>query len=214
MELDDFIKANTVVESAPLVPEIRLHLATELTPLWHATESYLNQSNIGAPFWAFAWIGGQALARFILDEPDAIAGLHVVDIGSGGGIVSIAAAMAGALHITALDIDPVAATVCELNAALNDVEARITTATGDAIGYDFSPFDLILVGDVCYTRGESEDLTDHLRKAAAPVLFGDPGRQFMPREGIRQVATYSVETSQEIEANPITEASVWRMVGL
>ena len=145
MELDDFIKANTVVESAPLVPEIRLHLATELTPLWHATESYLNQSNIGAPFWAFAWIGGQALARFILDEPDAIAGLHVV---------------------------------------------------------------------VCYTRGESEDLTDHLRKAAAPVLFGDPGRQFMPREGIRQVATYSVETSQEIEANPITEASVWRMVGL
>ena len=196
------------------MPEIRLHLATELTPLWHATESYLNQININAPFWAFAWVGGQALARYILDDPEAAAGLHVVDIGSGGGIVSIAAALAGAAHVTALDIDPMAATVCGLNAALNGVEDRITTIVGDAITYDFGPFDLILVGDVCYTRGESVELADHLRQAAAPVLFGDPGRQFMPRRGIDQVATYTVETSQEIEADPIKEASVWRMVGL
>jgi predicted nicotinamide N-methyase len=214
LELDEFIRVNTVVEATKLVPEIPLHLATELTPLWHATESYLNQTNIGAPFWAFAWVGGQALARYILDEPETVEGLHVVDIGSGGGIVSIAAAMAGAAHITALDIDPVAATVCRLNAALNGVADHISAAEGDAIGYDFGQFDLILVGDVCYTRGESEDLTHHLRRAAAPVLFGDPGRQFMPRKGIHQVATYTVETSQEIEANPFTEASVWRMVGL
>ncbi len=214
MELDEFIRANTKITATALVPEIRLHLATELTPLWHATESYLNQVNIGAPFWAFAWVGGQALARYLLDDPDVVRGLHVVDIGSGGGIVAIAAAMAGAEHVTALDIDPVAAMACAVNASLNRVEDRITAAEGDAIGYDFAPYDLILVGDVCYTRGESEDLTHHLRRAAAPVLFGDPGRQFMPRKGIHQVATYTVETSQEIEAKPITEASVWRMVGL
>lgn len=214
MELDEFIRANTVIEATFLVPEIRLHLATELTPLWHATESYLNQANIGAPFWAFAWVGGQALARYVLDEPEAVAGMHVLDIGSGGGIVAIAAAKSGAASVLALDIDPVAAEVCRMNADLNGVADQIETAEGDAIGYDTSPFDLILVGDVCYTRGESEDLTDHLRDAAAPVLFGDPGRQFMPRRGIRQVATYTVQTSEEIEANPWTEASVWRMVGL
>lgn len=214
MDLDDFIRANTAIETTRLVPEIRLHLATELTPLWHATESYLNQININAPFWAFAWVGGQALARYILDHPDTVTGLHLVDIGSGGGIVSIAAAMAGAGHVTALDIDPIAADVCHLNAALNGVSDRIATVTDDAITFDLEPFDLILVGDVCYTRGESADLADHLREAAAPVLFGDPGRKFLPREGVRQVATYTVETSQEIEAHPITAASVWRMIGL
>ncbi len=214
MDLDDFIRASTVVETTTLVPEIRLHLATELTPLWHATESYLNQININAPFWAFAWVGGQALARYILDNPEAVAGLNVVDIGSGGGIVSIAAALAGAEHVIALDIDPIAATVCRLNTELNGIGDRIATETADAITYDFEPFDLILVGDVCYTRGESADLAAHLRDAAAPVLFGDPGRQFLPRHGIDQVATYTVETSQEIEASPISEASVWRMVGL
>ncbi|MCA8928260.1 MAG: methyltransferase [Alphaproteobacteria bacterium] len=214
MDLDDFIRANTTVTAPKLVPEIRLHLATELTPLWHATESYLNQININAPFWAFAWVGGQALARYILDDPEAVRGLRLVDIGSGGGIVSIAAALAGAEHVTALDIDPVAGTVCRLNAELNGVAERISCETADAITYDFAPFDLILVGDVCYTRGESADLADHLREAAAPVLFGDPGRQFLPRRGIRQVATYTVETSREIEANAITEASVWRMIGL
>jgi len=214
VDLDDFIRANTRIEAPKLVPEIRLHLATELTPLWHATESYLNRININAPFWAFAWVGGQALARYVLDHPQTVAGLRLVDIGSGGGIVAIAAVLAGAEHVTALDIDPVAATVCRMNAGLNGTADRIACETADAITYDFGSFDLILVGDVCYTRGESADLADHLREAAAPVLFGDPGRQFLPRRGIRQVATYTVETSREIEAEPITEAGVWRMVGL
>lgn len=212
MELDEFIRASTAVERTPLVPEIELYLATELTPLWHATESYLNQQNIGAPFWAFAWVGGQALARYILDRPSVAEGKPIIDIGSGGGIVSIAAAMAGAEHITALDIDPLAATVCQMNAELNGVAAAIETETADAITYDLSPFDLILVGDVCYTRGESQELAEHVRKQAAPVLFGDPGRQFMPRADLEHLAAYSVVTSKEIEANEITEASVWRMI--
>jgi len=194
------------------VPEIRLHLATELTPLWHATGSYLNQLNIDAPFWAFAWVGGQALARYILDHSEAVAGLNVIDIGSGGGIVSIAAVLAGAAHVTALDIDPLAAAACRLNTQLNRAADRVTTETADATSYDLAPFDLILVGDVCYTRGESADLTRHLREATVPVLFGDPGRQFLPRQDIRQVATYTVETSRELEAGQITEAGIWRML--
>ena len=202
-----------VVEVPKLVPEIRLHLATELTPLWYATESYLQQMNIDAPFWAFAWVGGQALARYILDNSEVVADLNIIDIGSGGGIVSIAAILAGAEHVTALDVDPLAAAACGLNAQLNGIAEHITTETADAITYDFSPFDLILVGDVCYTRGESTDLIDTLREAAAPVLLGDPGRQYFPRDGIRQLATYTVETSREIESDPVTEASVWRMVG-
>lgn len=212
MELEDFIRASTAIETPPLVPEIRLHLATELTPLWHATESYLNQQNIGAPFWAFAWVGGQALARYILDRPTVAEGKRIVDIGSGGGIVSIAAAMAGAAQVTALDIDPLAASVCRMNAALNGVAAAIATETADAITYDLTPFDLILVGDVCYTRGESRDLAEHVRRQPAPVLFGDPGRQFLPRADLEHLAAYTVPTSKEIEADDISEASVWRMI--
>jgi predicted nicotinamide N-methyase len=212
MELEDFIRASTAIEAPPLVPEIRLHLATELTPLWHATESYLNQQNIGAPFWAFAWVGGQALARYILDRPTVAEGKRIVDIGSGGGIVSIAAAMAGATQVTALDIDPLAASVCRMNAALNGVAAEIATETADAITYDLTPFDLILVGDVCYTRGESRDLAEHVRRQPAPVLFGDPGRQFLPRADLEHLAAYTVPTSKEIEADDISEASVWRMI--
>jgi predicted nicotinamide N-methyase len=212
MELDEFICANTAIGAPPLVPEISLYLATELTPLWYATESFLNQRNMGAPFWAFAWVGGQALARYILDKPSVVDGLYVADVGSGGGLVSIAAAKAGAKAVAAIDIDPVAEVVCALNAALNNVGDLISATRGDAITFDLSRFDIILVGDVCYTRGEAEELTDHLRRVAAPVLFGDPGRQFMPREDLLHLAAYSIPTSTEIEAKEVTQASVWRMI--
>lgn len=212
MKPEDFIRANTVAEASKLVPEIRLHLATEMTPLWHATESYLKQNGIDPPFWAFAWVGGQALARYVLDHPEVVAGLNVLDIGSGGGIVAIAAVLAGAERVTALDVDPLAAAACRLNAQLNGTADRIATQTADAITYDFAPFDLILVGDVCYTRGASDDLARRLRQATAPVLLGDPGRQFLPRRDIRLLATYTVETSRELEAGSMTQASIWRMV--
>lgn len=214
MNFEEFIRVHTVVEAPKLVPEIRMRLATEVTPLWHATWSYLQQIDIEPPFWAFAWVGGQALARYILDNPQTVAGFDVLDIGSGGGIVSIAAAMAGAEHVTALDIDPLAATACRLNAQLNGVDERITTETADANGCDLAPFDVILVGDVCYARGDSETLARRLKEARAPVLLGDPGRQFLPRDDIRLLATYAVETSRELEASASTEASVWRMIRL
>jgi len=209
----DFIRTSTAVEATKLVPEIRLHLATEVTPLWHATESYLKQNDLNPPFWAFAWVGGQALARYVLDNPEVVAGRNLLDIGSGGGIVSIAAVLAGATRVTALDIDPLAAAACQMNAQVNGTGERITAETADAITYDFAPFDLILVGDVCYTRGESDDLARHLREATAPVLLGDPGRQFLPRDGMRLIATYQVETSRELEADALTQAGVWCMVG-
>jgi predicted nicotinamide N-methyase len=213
MSAEDFIRANTVVATAKLVPEIRLHLATEVTPLWHATESFLSQNNIEPPFWAFAWVGGQALARYVLDNPEVVAGLNVLDIGSGGGVVAVAAVMAGAAHVTALDVDPLAAAACRLNAQLNGTAERITTETADAIGYDLAPFDLILVGDVCYNRGVSADLTPHLMEAAVPVLLGDPGRKYLPRHLTGPLATYAVEASRELETDAITQVGVWRMAG-
>jgi predicted nicotinamide N-methyase len=213
MNFEDFIRSNTAVEAPGLVPEIRLHLATEVTPLWHATESCLQQIGIEPPFWAFAWVGGQALARYILDNPEVVAGLNVLDVGSGGGIVSIAAALAGARRVTALDIDPLAAAACGMNAQLNGIVDRVSIEIADATLYDFTPFDFILVGDVCYARGKSEQLAQRLREATAPVLLGDPGRQFLPREGICLVATYPVASSAELEAASTTTGSVWRMVG-
>jgi predicted nicotinamide N-methyase len=208
---EEFIRASTAIAAAPLVPEIRLHLATEVTPLWHATGAYLQQMDIEPPFWAFAWVGGQALSRYVLDHPEVVAGRSVLDIGAGGGIVSIAAVLAWARHVMALDVDPLAAAACRLNATLNDTADRITTETADATGCELGSFDLVLAGDVCYARGESELLVHRLRECTAPVLLGDPGRQFLPREGVHRIATYAVPTSREIEAAAVTEASVWRI---
>jgi len=209
---NSFILDNTTVQTTALLPEIRLHLATEITPLWHATEAYLEQNGIEPPFWAFAWVGGQALARYVLDHPHVVAGSNVLDIGSGGGIVSIAAAMSGAQRVTALDVDALAACACRMNAALNVVTERIDAVTADAIGYDLAPFDLILVGDVCYARGESDKLARHLLTADVTVLLGDPGRQFLPRGDLSHIASYKVETSRELEADAVTQANVWRLV--
>ena len=212
MDFEAFIRANTVVEAPQLVPEIKLHLATEVTPLWHATESYLQQKGIEPPFWAFAWVGGQALSRYVLDHPHVVAGLRVLDVGSGGGIVAIAAAMAGAAHVTALDIDPMAAAACRLNAQANAIAGRIVTETADATIYDLAPFDVVLVGDLCYARGTADRLARHLAKAEAPVLFGDPGGHYLPRDDVRLIASYPVAPCLELETESTTTGSVWRMV--
>src|SRR5580692_869145 len=120
-----FVRANTAIGSPPLVPEIRLHLATEVTPIWQATEESLARFGTPPPFWAFAWAGGQALARYLLDHPETVAGKEVLDICSGSGIVAIAAAKAGAAKVVAAEIDPFAATAIALNTALNDVSIVI-----------------------------------------------------------------------------------------
>ena len=208
-----FVRNNTTLQAPPLVPEIRLHLAAELTPLWQTSEFYLTESNVEPPFWAFAWAGGQALARWLLDNPDAVAGKHVLDVGAGSGRVAIAAAMAGASRVEAVDLDPVAAAAIEVNAAANGV--AVTAWAGDASLIDPGPFDVILTGDVCYARQEAHALTQWFKTAVLlghTVLMGDPNRRFLPKRDLAKLADYVVPTPRDLEANDETPASVWRFV--
>jgi predicted nicotinamide N-methyase len=206
-----FVRANTVLAAPPLVPELRLHLASEVTALWQATEATLDQTQLPPPYWAFAWAGGQALARFVLDHPETVRGLSVLDIGAGSGLVAIAAAKAGARTVTAAEIDPFAAAAIALNAAVNG--ADVTIETGDIIG-SAAAWDVVLAGDMCYERPLAERLTAWLTACAAAgalVLLGDPGRAYLPHAGIEEVARYTVPTPLELEDRTARESVVWRL---
>ena len=198
-----------MIASPPIVPEISLYLATEITPIWQATEAELAAAEVPPPFWAFAWAGGQALARHVLDHPDLVAGRRVLDFGSGSGLCAIAAAMAGAARVRAVDIDPIACTVIDINAALNDVALDVEAA--DIIDGPTTA-DLILVGDMCYEKPLAARLLRWLREAVAEgavVLLGDPGRNYSPAEGVREIARYLVPTSLELEDRTERSAAVW-----
>jgi predicted nicotinamide N-methyase len=209
-----FVRANSVLASPPLVPEIRLHLASEVVPLWYKTEEELGREGVPPPYWAFAWAGGQALARYVLDEAAAlnVRGASVLDFGSGSGLVAIAAAKAGAGAVLAADIDPFSAAAIRQNASDNDVTVDVTT--DDVIGRE-SPWSLILVGDMCYERPLAERLTAWLRgrvRAGATVLVGDPGRTYFPKTGVEKLATYNVPTSRDLEDSEMRETSVYRLM--
>jgi predicted nicotinamide N-methyase len=208
-----FIRANTAIGTPSLVPEIMLHLASEVTPLWHATEATLEKSQLPPPYWAFAWPGGQALARHLLDHPALIAGKNVLDIGAGSGLVAIAAKKAGAARATAAEIDAFAIAAIRLNAALNDV--AIETESRDLIG-GARRWDTILVGDMCYERPLAVRLTqwlDALSAGGAMVLLGDPGRAYLPRDGLSEIARYSVPTSLDLEDRTLRETAIWQLGG-
>lgn len=205
----EFIKTTTAPQFPPLVPEICLHLASEIVPLWRKTEEELAAEGVPPPYWAFAWAGGQALARYILDN-----GLQVptvLDFGSGSGLVAIAAAKAGAGHVLAADIDPFAAAAIAFNAAENGVSVTVTQ--DDVIGRD-GGWDAILIGDMCYERPLAERLmawlTDQVRGGAI-VLLGDPGRTYFPKSGVTKLATYNVPTTRELEDREMRETSVYRL---
>jgi predicted nicotinamide N-methyase len=209
----DFIRTNTLLEFPPIVPEIRLYLATEITPIWQATEESLIRDEMPPPYWAFAWAGGQALARHILDHPELVAGQRVLDFGAGSGLVSIAAAMAGAASVTAAEIDRFAGVAIALNAALNGVAVAIER--DDVIGRDGLPWDVVLVGDMCYERPLADRLTTWLRLLAAqgkPVFLGDPGRTYLPKSGLAEIARYTVPTSLELEDRESREGIVWQVL--
>jgi predicted nicotinamide N-methyase len=209
----DFVRANTVIAAPPLVPEIQLHLASEITPLWHATEASLAKDQLPPPYWAFAWAGGQALARHILDHPALVRGRTLLDFGAGSGLVAIAAAKAGA-RVTAAEIDPFATAAIALNAALNGVEVALER--NDVIGRESVPWQAVLAGDMCYERPLAERLTLWLRALAArgvTVLLGDPGRAYLPATGLEALARYDVPTSLELEDRLTREGVVWRMSG-
>lgn len=213
VEPETFIRANTRIAAPPLVPEIQLYQATEITPLWHATETTLERHQLPPPYWAFPWAGGQALARHMLDHPELVAGLRVLDFGAGSGLVSIAAAKSGATSVTAAEIDPFAVAAIRLNAALNNVS--VTAECRDLIGSVEHPWDIVLVGDMCYERPLAERLTEWLKnlaRAGVTVLLGDPGRAYLPKEGLHEIARYTVPTSLELEDRTSRETIVSRLV--
>jgi predicted nicotinamide N-methyase len=209
-----FIRANTAIAAPPLLPEIRLYLATEITPIWQASEDALARANVPPPFWAFSWAGGQALARYVLDNRAVVAGRRVLDFGSGSGLVAIAASLAGAAHVFAAEIDDFAAAAIALNAALNG--AAVTVETADLIGTASGAWDVVLVGDMCYEQPLAARLTAWLRvlaRAGATILLGDPGRSYVPTSGLVAQARYTVATSRELEDRESREGVVWRVEG-
>jgi predicted nicotinamide N-methyase len=209
MTPQDFVRANTIAMAPPLVPEILLHLATEVVPLWKKTEEELAEMGVPPPYWAFAWAGGQALARYILDNPATVAGQRVLDIGSGSGLVGIAAAKAGAASVLAADIDAFALAAVALNAAANGVALDITG--DDRIGGP-TPFDVILVGDLFYERPLAERLLAWLTPLPVTVLMGDPGRNYFPKSGIEKRAAYQVQTTRDLEDREIRDTGVYALL--
>jgi predicted nicotinamide N-methyase len=208
-----FVHNNTEIKAPPLVPEIRLHLATEVTPIWQATEESMARGPTPPPFWAFAWAGGQALARYILDHPDIVAGRDVLDVASGSGMVAIAAAKAGARRVTASDIDPYAAAAIALNGALNGVSVSVDTR--DLLDRGPAGWGVVTAGDVCYEEPMSSRMIALLRRIAARgrlALLGDPGRAYLPKEGLVELARYTVPVSRELEDREAREGVVFEVL--
>jgi len=194
-----FILGQTAVARPPMVPEVALHLATEITPIWQATEAWLQREGIEPPFWAFAWPGSQAMARLILDHPAHVAGRRVLDFAAGCGLAAIAAARAGAASVEAAEIDPLALAATRLNAALNEVS--VATPEGDVVG-SACRWDLILAGDVCYEAPMTRHILPWLRAmaaAGAEVWLADPGRAYVPRDGLAELARFEVPVTRELE---------------
>jgi len=208
----DFVLANTALIAPPLVPEIRLHLATEVVPLWRKTEEELEAEGVPPPYWAFAWAGGQALARYVLDHPESVAKKRVLDFGSGSGLLAIAAAKSDAAGVLAVDIDRFANAAIVLNAEANN--ARVDVRAEDVIDSD-DGWQTVLVGDMCYERPLAERLLVWLHKLTArgaTVLLGDPGRSYFPKSGVEKLETYRVQTTRDLEDREIRETSVYRLL--
>jgi predicted nicotinamide N-methyase len=207
-----FVESNTRPDRAPLVPELELRLANMAVPLWELIESEFEEQGIAPPYWAFAWPGGQALARYLLDRPDLARGRTVLDFASGSGIAGIAAARCGALSVLCADTDPLAAIACTLNGRLNNVSVH--TTTDDLIGADLVP-DIVLAGDICYDRAmaaRSLAWLSELSLKGAVVLLGDPGRAFLPKSGLSAIVDYDVKTSLDLEDREVRRTDVYRFV--
>jgi predicted nicotinamide N-methyase len=208
----DFIAANTRLQAVPHAPEISLWLADEITPLWRLTEEELGAMGLPPPFWAFAWAGGQALARWLLDHPDQVAGQRVIDLAAGSGLVAVAAMKAGAASVLAADIDPFCAAAVAANARSNSVEIAFTDAT--LLDAPPPPADLICAGDVFYEKPMAEAVLAWLKQAQANgtrVIVGDPGRTYFPKSGLTLLAEYTVPTTRELEDQEVKRSRVWSL---
>ena len=208
----DFIAANTRLQAVPHAPEISLWLADEITPLWRLTEEELGEMGLPPPFWAFAWAGGQALARWLLDHPDQVAGQRVIDLATGSGLVAVAAMKAGAASVLAADIDPFCAAAVAANARSNGVEIAFTDA--NLLDAPPPPVDLICAGDVFYEKPMAEAVMVWLKQAQANgtrVIVGDPGRTYFPKSGLTLLAEYTVPTTRELEDQEVKRSRVWSL---
>ncbi|MBQ0824892.1 methyltransferase [Microvirga sp. HBU67558] len=206
-----FIRSETRLRPVPHAPEIVLHVADEATDLWQKTEEELGEIGLPPPFWAFAWAGGQALARYILDHPQTVRGRRILDFASGSGLVAIAAMKAGAAEVTACDIDAFAVAAIGINAAANGVPS-IMPLQEDVVGQDRG-WDTVLAGDICYERDLAERVTDwlfSLTRRGAAVLIGDPGRSYLPKDRLENLAVYQVPVTRTLEDADVKRSSVWR----
>jgi predicted nicotinamide N-methyase len=207
-----FIRASTAIGHHPLVPEIALYLASEITPIWTATEAWMQETGTSPPFWAFAWPGSAAMARHILDHPELVAGRRVLDFASGGGLAAIACVRAGAASVEASEIDPLARAAIGLNADIAGVRIGVL---GDVVGEE-GRWDLILCGDVCYEAPMTGHILPWLQRMAvtAEVWVADPGRSYLPRAGLSEMLRMKVATSMELEDRTERLVTIWRMQGV
>ena len=207
-----FVLANTRLQRPPYVPEVRLYLAEDVTLLWQRMEEQVGEGGLEPPYWASAWAGGQAVARYLLDHPDLVAGRSVLDVASGSGLCAIAAALAGGAAVTAADIDALSAVAVRENAAVNGVAVRPVVT--DVLAGGPSEADVVLAGDVFYERRFAERLMAWVRTcrdAGAQVLLGDPGRAFLPRQDLVEVATYEITGDPTLENAGVRHASVFTL---
>ncbi|BDX00485.1 50S ribosomal protein L11 methyltransferase [Maricaulis maris] len=211
--LDDphgFICSHTALMAPPLVPEVSLHLAVETVAIWEQTEEALGEMGLPPPFWAFAWAGGQALARYCLDNPGMVAGKRVLDFAAGGAVSGIAAMKAGAASVEACELDAFAIAAIETNAAANGV--TLTPRLGDLVGLD-EGWDVVLAGDVFYEAEPARVIGSWLEKLnarGATVLIGDPGRSFLPQDKLERLAEYTVPVTRDLEDREVRQAKVWK----
>jgi predicted nicotinamide N-methyase len=210
-----FIRTNTVLKSTSLVPEVRLHLADTALELWQLTEDELEDRGLPPPFWAFAWAGGQALARYVLDTPEIVRGKTVFDFASGSGLVAIACALAGAERVVANEIDVFAICAIRLNAEANGISDRLVILDHDVLSDPpEGTYDLMLAGDVCYEKPMADLAIPFLRaraKSGVEVLIGDPGRTYLPKSGLEQVSEYRVPVPRDLEDSDLRRTVVWRV---
>ncbi|MGY1753598.1 class I SAM-dependent methyltransferase [Blastococcus sp. SYSU D01042] len=209
-----FIRAHTRAARPSLVPELRLLVASDVVALWEAMEVEQGRTEQEPPFWAAAWPGGQALARYVLDHPEVVAGRTVLDLGAGSGLVAVAAVMAGARHVVASEVDPFGLAAIPENAALNGVDG--IEPAGDLLGEAPPVVDVVLAGDVCYDRTMTERVLpflDAARASGAEVFIGDPGRPYLPHDRLVEAAVHDVPDTEGDPAAParLRRTTVWRL---
>ena len=207
-----FIRSHTRLQPVSHAPEISLWLADEITPIWRLTEEELGEMGVPPPFWAFAWAGGQALSRYLLDHPHEVAGKRVLDFAAGSGLVGVAAMKAGAASVLCADIDPFCAAAVAANATSNGVEIAFTDA--NLLDAPPPPADLICAGDVFYEKPMAEAVLAWLKRAQANgtrVIVGDPGRTYFPKSGLTLLAEYTVPTTRELEDQEVKRSRVWSL---